>query len=249
MSSPDSLTSIGALAAGGQPSVSPLPIEHLIEQLSRHAAEVVASQHRLRLFHEAYGQIVGELSLPTLLQRIADVSREVVGARYAALGVVGLGGHFDHFLYSGISPAEAEAIGEAPKGRGVLGMMIEDPRVTNLPRISDSPQSCGFPLHHPEMKSFLGVPISCRGNVYAILYLTEQVAGRDFGSADEELAEALVAASSIAIENALLYEESRRRQEWLLAAADLSQYLLGSQDDAPTALRRTLRIVKRLLEA
>lgn len=237
------------LADGGQPDLPHLPIESLIEQLVEHASEVADSHHRLRRFHEAYGQIVGELVLSTLLQRIVDVSRDVVGARYAALGVVGADGHFDTFLYSGVEAGIAAAIGEPPKGRGVLGMMIDHPRTARLTNISSDPHSCGLPEDHPPMTSFLGVPIFERDRLYAVLYLTDQVSGRPFNAADEELAEALVATASIAIGNAQLYEESQHRQEWLRAAAHLSQDLLGTEKDAMTVLQRTVTIVHDLLHA
>lgn len=249
MSSPDGSTRIGMLADGGQPDLPHLPIEMLIEQMVDHASEVADSHHRLRRFHEAYGQIVGELVLDTLLQRIVDVSREVVGAHFAALGVIGADGHFDKFLHSGLDDATTIAIGEPPKGRGVLGMMIDNPRTTRLDDITADPRSCGLPDAHPSMTSFLGVPIFGRDHLYAVLYLTDQVAGRPFNAADEELAEALVATASIAIGNAQLYEESRRRQEWLSAAAHLSQDLLGSEQDALTVLERTVSIVQDLLAA
>ncbi len=249
MSSPDIFTAIGTLADGGQPDLPHLPIETLIEQLVEHASEVADSHRRLRLFHEAYGQIVGELALDTLLQRIVDVSRQVVGAHHAALGVVGADGHFDKFLFSGIDAGTAAAIGELPKGRGVLGMMIESPRTTRLGDITSDAHSCGMPECHPPMTSFLGVPIFERDRLYAVLYLTDQVAGRPFNASDEELAEALVATASIAIGNAQLYEESRRRQEWLRAAAHLSQDLLGSDQDGLTVLHRTVTIVHDLLAA
>ncbi|WP_375422944.1 GAF domain-containing protein [uncultured Friedmanniella sp.] len=249
MSSPDGFPRIGMLADGGQPDLPHLPIETLIEQLVEHASEVADSHHRLRRFHEAYGLIVGELVLDTLLQRIVDVSREVVGARFAALGVVGADGHFDKFLHSGLDAATAAGIGELPKGRGVLGMMIENPRTTRLGNIGADPSSCGLPEGHPPMTSFLGVPIFGRDSLYAVLYLTDQIAGRPFNAADQELAEALVSTASIAIGNAQLYEESRRRQEWLRAAAHLSQDLLGSEQDALTVLDRTVKIVHQLLAA
>ncbi|WP_375433213.1 GAF domain-containing sensor histidine kinase [uncultured Friedmanniella sp.] len=249
MSSPDSTTGIGTLAAGGQPDLPHLPIETLIAQLVDHASEVAESHHRLRRFHEAYGQIVGELVLSTLLQRIVDVSRDVVGARYAALGVVGADGHFDTFLHSGVDAETAAEIGELPKGRGVLGMMIDHPTTTRRTSITSDPHSCGLPEGHPPMTSFLGVPIFERDRLYAVLYLTDQVSGRPFTAADEELAEALVATASIAIGNAQLYEESRRRQEWLRAAARLSRDLLGSEKDVMTVLERTAAIVHELLHA
>jgi len=246
MSSPDSLTSIGTLAAGGQPVVPSLPIENLIEQLSSHASEVLAAQDRLRLFHRAYGQIVGELSLEVLLQRITHVSREVVGARYAALGLVGLDGRFHRFLHSGLDPATTAAA-EQPAAEPDPDAAVEDPRMLDLRRALEQPRTEG-PANEVPVEGFLGVPIRCRDEVYAVLYLADQVSGRPFSSADEELAEALVATAGIAIENALLYEESRRRQDWLRAAADLSQYLLGCQDDASAVLQRIVSVVRTLLD-
>ena len=130
-----------------------------------------------------------------------------------------------------------------PKGRGVLGALIADPQTIRLHAITDDPRSSGFPEAHPPMQTFLGVPIQARGEVFGNLYLTDRLSGDDFTAEDEELIEALAATASIAIENARLYEESRLRQEWLKASAEISRSLLEPTaaddatrcDESPTA--------------
>jgi GAF domain-containing protein len=122
------------------------------------------------------------------------------------------------------------AIGDLPKGRGLLGVLIEHPEPIRLPHITDDSRSSGFPPGHPPMATFLGVPIRNRNRVFGNLYLTNRLDGNDFTAEDEELISAIAATASIAIENARLYEESRQRQEWLRASGDVSRNLLLSDD-------------------
>jgi signal transduction histidine kinase len=201
----------------------------LLNELMERAQEVIDAQERLRRLLAANRAVVAELSLPAVLQRIVEAARDLVKARYGALGVIGADGLLEQFIHVGMDDATVSEIGELPKGRGVLGALIEDPRPIRLSRISDDPRSSGFPSNHPQMKSFLGVPIRSRNEVFGNLYLSEQVSGA-FSAEDEELVLALAATAGAAIENARLYEESRRRQQWLQASAEITGALLTDTD-------------------
>ena len=194
------------------------------------AGETVGAQERLRKLLSAHRAVVGELDLPRVLRRIVETARELAGARFAALGVIGADGALEQFVHAGLDPATVTAIGELPKGRGLLGALIHEPRPIRLAHIGDDERSSGFPPHHPPMESFLGVPIRSRDEVYGHLYLTNQ-SGDAFTADDENLVQALAATAGIAIENARLYEESRRRQLWLLASAEISGELLSPGGD------------------
>lgn len=162
---------------------------------------------------EAGTAIVSEHELEGVLQRVVDSARFVVGARYAALGVLSSDAAADppalvQFVTSGVTDAERHAIGAAPTGRGVLGAVIRERRPLRLSRLSDDPRSVGFPPHHPSMTSFLGVPIhSPRGGVFGNLYLTEKIGADEFSDEDERIAVMLASQASAAIENARLHKE------------------------------------------
>jgi signal transduction histidine kinase len=164
---------------------------------------------------EAGMVLASELDLPALLQRIADLSREIVGARYGAVGVIGEEGELGQFVYSGIDDETAQRIGDLPRGRGVLGALLEEQRPLRLREISDHRSSYGFPEHHPEMHTFLGVPIVVRGRAYGRLYLTEKRGAAEFTKDDERIALTFAAQAGVAIDNARLYEEVRTRGEVL----------------------------------
>jgi signal transduction histidine kinase len=164
---------------------------------------------------EAGIALASELDLDSLLQRIADLSREVLRARYGAVGVIGEAGMLSRFVFSGIDQATADRIGPLPDGRGVLGVLIEEGRPLRLQRISDHPRSYGFPENHPPMTTFLGVPIVVRRQIYGRLYLTEKEGGAEFTKDDERLAMTLAAQAGVAIQNANLLDEVRSRGEAL----------------------------------
>ena len=154
--------------------------------------------------------IFSEHSLERVLQQIVDSAREVVGARYAALGVLGP----DHqslsqFVTSGLSDVERERIGDLPRGRGLLGLVIREPKPIRSADINRHPKRYGFPPNHPPMKSFLGVPIRSRGEVFGNLYLTEKIGAKEFDVEDEAIAVLLAASTAVAIENARLHEASQ----------------------------------------
>lgn len=164
---------------------------------------------------EAGIALASELDLDSLLQRIADLSREVLRAHYGAVGVIDEAGMLSRFVFSGIDQATADRIGPLPEGRGVLGALIEEGRPLRLRRITDHPRSYGFPANHPPMTTFLGVPIVVRRHIYGRLYLTEKEDGAEFTKDDERLAMTLASQAGVAIQNANLLEEVRSRGEAL----------------------------------
>lgn len=152
-----------------------------------------------------------EHALSSVLQQVVDSAREVVGARYAALGVLSPDGKsLESFVTSGVSDEVREQIGQLPHGRGLLGMLIKDARPLRSSDINRHPKRYGFPPGHPPMKSFLGVPIVARGTVFGNLYLTEKIGHEEFGLEDEHIAVLLAANAAVAIDNARLYEEGQR---------------------------------------
>ena len=213
---------------------------------SRTGGDSTAAQRLERLLG-ANRAIVGELSLPMVLRRIVEAARDLVGARYAALGVIGDDGLLQEFVHLGMDSATVDTIGDLPKGLGLLGALIKDPLPIRLPVISEDARSSGFPTGHPPMESFLGVPIRSRNAVYGNLYLTGRTGG-EFTAEDEDLVLALAATAGIAIENARLFEESARRGEWLQASAEISGVLLspgGNRDPLQLIVNR----IKELADA
>ncbi len=154
-----------------------------------------------------------ELDQGVVLERVLETAREMTGARYAALGILNdQRTELARFLTSGIEEEAHRAIGELPRGRGVLGVLIDHPQPLRLADVGQHPSSYGFPAAHPAMRSFLGVPIVIRGQAWGNLYLTEK-AGGEFSEHDEEAVVILAEWAAIAIDNARLYETSERRRE------------------------------------
>lgn len=174
-----------------------------------------AAQRQTAGLVEAGLALASELDLDALLQRIADVTREVLGAGYAAVGVVDDDGLLTRFVYSGIDEKTADAIGDLPHGRGLLGALIEGGRPMRMREISEHPESYGFPPNHPPMHSSLGVPIIVRDRVFGRLYLTEKQSGSEFTKDDERIAMTLAAQAGVAIQNANLLEEVKARGDEL----------------------------------
>jgi signal transduction histidine kinase len=170
-----------------------------------------------------------------VLRRIVEAARELVGARYAALGVIAPDGHLAEFIHAGMPADAVDRIGHLPQGKGLLGALIEDPRPIRLRSIGDDSRSSGFPPDHPPMQSFLGVPIRVRDEVFGNLYLAEST-NREFSAEDEELTKALAATAGVAIDNARLYETARTRQEWLRASAAITGRLLSAEAVPPLQL-------------
>jgi signal transduction histidine kinase len=159
--------------------------------------------------------LMTELDLGAVLERVLQTAREITGARYAALGILNdTRSELEQFLTTGVDEETHRAIGDLPRGRGVLGALIEDPRPLRLANVGRHPSSYGFPAGHPVMRSFLGVPILIRGQAWGNLYLTEKQGG-EFTEQDEEAAVILADWAAIAIDNARVYETSERRREEL----------------------------------
>jgi signal transduction histidine kinase len=217
----------GHAAAFEIPSLSRVRLDELLQELLERVGEVMAGRERLSSLLQAVMGIGTDLDLPSTLQRIVAAACELVGARYGALGVIGPDRHLVEFVTEGMSSAEHHAIGNLPMGRGVLGLLIDDPRPVRMPDISRHPRSYGFPANHPVMRSFLGVPIRIREDVFGNLYLTEKRTGHEFTGEDEEIVVALATAAGIAIDNARLYAAAGRRQRWLEATAEIIATLLG----------------------
>jgi signal transduction histidine kinase len=154
--------------------------------------------------------IAGERSVDTVLQRIVHTARELVGARYAALGVPDGEGNFARFITSGMTEEEVEAMGPLPRTHGLLGATLESPDSYRTPDIKRDPRFRGWwPAAHPLMASFLGVPIVGRGEVIGAFYLTDKEGAAEFDSEDQQLIEMLAPHAAVAMENARLYERSR----------------------------------------
>jgi signal transduction histidine kinase len=224
--------------AGGLsfPDVPRLEIDQLLGQLIHRADDVLATQGRLRGLLRANVAVAADLSLPLVLRRIVDVARDLVGARYAALGVIGHDGELEQFVHAGLDDDLVTAIGELPRGRGILGLLTSEPVPIRLADLAGHPASAGFPPGHPPMSAFLGVPVRAGEEVFGNLYLTERTRGGEFTAEDEELAIALAAAAGGAISNARRFTESEQRRRWLAASGDLAPLLLSGQDADPYAL-------------
>src|SRR5215469_9597123 len=135
---------------------------------------------------EAGLTLASELSLPVVLQRIVDLATQITDARYGALGVIGEGDLLVEFVTSGISAHQRKAIGNLPTGRGVLGLLIHDPRPVRIKTISKHPQSVSFPANHPAMRSFLGAPVQAMGRVFGNIYLADKRTAEEFSEDDED---------------------------------------------------------------
>ena len=204
---------------------------------------------RLRVLVDAGIALSSELSLDSLLQRLVETAAELTGAGYAALGVIDKAGQgLERFLTTGIDAETHAAIGDLPRGRGLLGVLIRDAQTLRLHDIADDPRSVGFPRHHPPMKTFLGVPILLRGVAYGNLYLTEKKDGGDFTEDDEELTQLLAAQAAVAIENARLYESSTR---WLRQLESLNEIgtALASEIELEPLLGLVARRLRELVDA
>jgi signal transduction histidine kinase len=231
------------------PGLSHVGLDDLLAELRDRAGAVRDAQERQAALLDAVVSISADLDLPTVLQRIVSTACLLVDARYGALGVLGRDHeHLSEFVTFGVDDDLREKIGGFPHGRGVLGTLIEDPRPLRLPDITKHPQSVGFPPHHPPMRSFLGVPVRTRDDVFGNLYLAEKLdaggaPGGEFTLQDEEVVVALAAAAGVAVDNARLYEQVRRRQRWLQAAAQASA-LVVSEPSTRAALSGVARAVQ-----
>jgi two-component system sensor histidine kinase DevS len=211
-------------------SGNPRSEDQLKDFVSR-AGEPLQSQERMAGLLEAVVAVAEDLSLDAVLERVVESACRLLHARYGALGVIGEDRALGPFVTIGIDGELAQEIGPLPTGHGVLGLLSTDPRPLRLHDLRKHPDACGFPVHHPAMQSFIGVPVRVRDVVFGNLYLAEKEGGGDFTAEDEGLAVALAAAAGVAIENARLYDDARRRARWLEACMDVSGLMLGSDRD------------------
>jgi signal transduction histidine kinase len=221
-------------AASGEltfPDLPRLELEQLLGQLVDRAQEVMATQGRLRGLLRANQALLADLELHPVLRRLTESARELVGARYAALGILDGNGGLAEFIHVGMPAGTVDAIGPLPRGKGVLGALIDDPHPIRLGNVADHLRSAGFPPSHPPMASFLGVPIRIRDEVFGNLYFTDSRNGR-FSADDEELAVALAATAALVINNARHYETSQRRADGLEATATVTRDMLRPGADA-----------------
>ena len=199
--------------------------------------------------------LAGGLDLETVLRRIVDAAREVTRSKYAALGVLDSSGEaLERFITAGLSEDQIARIGDLPRGRGVLGELITRPEPLRLDDVGDHPRSYGFPMGHPAMHSFLGVPIRVRGEVYGNLYLTEKQGG-EYDEDDEESALRLADWAAIAIDNARLYGAVRSRHNELERTVEVLEThvevarAIGATTDLAPVLELVVKRGRALVEA
>jgi signal transduction histidine kinase len=212
-----------------------LELDALLDELRQRAQASVRAQERLGALLDAVMAVTADLELSDVLRAIVRAACELVDARYGALGVLAPGhDHLLEFVTHGVTDGERAAIGDPPRGHGVLGLLIENPGPLRLDDIAQHPKSCGMPANHPEMHTFLGAPIRTRDEVFGNLYLTEKADGSPFSGEDEAILIALAAAAGVAIDNARLYARARYQRDWIEAIAEVSQRLLAGETETET---------------
>ena len=209
-----------------------LELEEALDDLTTRAAAVLRAQGRLRALLRANAIVGSELNLSAVLRHIVKASRDLVGARYAALGVLARDGTLEKFVHVGMDPETVTRIGHLPRGHGILGHLIRHPETVRLDDLSAHPAAIGFPAEHPPMGSFLGVPIRVRDEVFGNLYLTESTSG-SFTAEDEQLLTSLARTAAVAIQNARLFEDSERRRRWQMVSTQATQQLFTGDHDRP----------------
>jgi signal transduction histidine kinase len=212
------------------PRLDQLNLRTLLAEVTERVEGVADLADLLQGLLQAVVAIGSHLELDEVLDRIVHTAAELADAEYAALGVLDPTSsekRLVQFITVGIGPDDIRRIGDLPHGRGVLGVLIDEPRAIRIDNLADHPASYGFPPNHPPMRTFLGVPISVRGEAFGNLYLTEKRGGGPFTAADEQIVLALATAAGLAVQNARLYEQARSRQAWLEASTDITTRLLG----------------------
>jgi signal transduction histidine kinase len=207
-------------------------LTELIDEVQERLAAVARTQARVQDLLDAFLSVSAGLDLDTTLRQIVETATRLVDAQYGALGVLAPGGGLGAFITVGIDDRLVARMGHLPEGKGVLGQLITDPRPLLISDLGAHPSSVGFPANHPPMRSFLGVPVAVRGEVFGNLYITEKRSGH-FTAEDEAVLTALAGAAGIAIDNAHLYEQGEARRRWLSAVADVRSTLLD--DRSPDA--------------
>ncbi|MBJ8341256.1 GAF domain-containing protein [Antrihabitans sp. YC3-6] len=211
-------------------TLSQLRLRELLGEVQDRISQIADARDKTDGLVEAMLTITSGLDLGETLRRIVRTAIDLVDARYGALGVRGDDRQLVQFIHEGIDEDTRTKIGPLPQGRGVLGLLIDQPKPIRLDRLALHPTSVGFPTDHPPMNTFLGVPIRIGADVFGNLYLTEKSNGQPFTDDDQVLVQALAAAAGIAISNARLFESGRLRQAWIEATRDISTELLAGKD-------------------
>jgi signal transduction histidine kinase len=213
-------------------------------------------ERRLRRVLEVGRSVVSELDLEALLQLVLEEARELTGARYAALGILdGQRSELERFLTLGIDEETHQRIGALPRGRGVLGVLIDEPEPLRLRDVSEHPRSYGFPLGHPRMSSFLGVPIRVRGESFGNLYLADKQGAEEFDADDEETIVLLASWAGVAIANARAYHGEHDRRQQLeqavrgLEASTAIARAVGGETDLNRILELIVKRARALVDA
>ncbi|HTI27602.1 MAG TPA: GAF domain-containing protein [Kutzneria sp.] len=207
-----------------------------------------ARSERLQGLLDAVLSVSSGIELESTLRRIVRAAVDLVDASYGALGVLGPDNSLAELVDVGVDDHTRRLIGELPTGHGLLGVLIHDPKPLRLDDLTGHPAATGFPEHHPPMRTFLGVPVRVRDEVFGNLYLTEKRGSGGFTEEDVFVVEALATAAGVAVENARLFEQSRRRQRWLEASSEVRAELLAGCT-ATDALQMVARRVRELAEA
>ncbi len=218
---------MGSGVSSGPEFLPQLELDDLLSELQGRLQAVIGARDQMRGLLEAVVAISSGLDLESTLRRIVETAVRLVDATYGALGVIGDDGQLAEFIPVGLTDDEIGLIHHWPEGRGLLGLLIKEPRPLRLARISAHAESSGFPSGHPPMESFLGVPVRVRDQVFGNLYLTNKRGGGEFTEDDEAVLLALGAAAGVAIENARLYEAAQRSQRWIQASAEVTTALLS----------------------
>ncbi|WP_346172848.1 sensor histidine kinase [Streptomyces cuspidosporus] len=222
----------GPRDAPGPGALPQLRLDELLEGLQQQVAQVRAARDRIHTLLDAVLAIGSDLELEVVLQRIVESAVSLVDARYGALGVLGEEGAITQFLTVGIDEETIARMDHYPRGEGILGLLIRRPEPLRLADLAQHPSSVGFPAGHPPMTSFLGAPVTVREQVFGNLYLTDKRGAAEFDEDDEAVLRTLAAAAGVAIDNARLYDDARRRQRWLAASNELTRSLLSGTEPA-----------------
>jgi signal transduction histidine kinase len=213
-------------------------------------------QQRLQRLIEAGRGLVAELDLELVLKRLIATAAEITEAEYAALGILdATKTNLERFITRGIDPETHRQIGDLPRGRGVLGLLITHPEPIRLSNVGSHPESYGFPPGHPVMRTFLGVPVRIRGEVFGNLYLTEKDGGRDFTDEDEASMLILADWAAIAIDNARHYEAAEARRQDLeravrgLEVTTAIARAVGGETDIDRVLELIVKRARALVRA
>jgi signal transduction histidine kinase len=231
-----------------RPGVLPqLQLDELLAELQSRLQLALGTRDRMRSLLEAFVAVGSGLDLESTLKRIVETAVGLVDAQYGALGVIGEGERLVEFVPVGMDEATIRAIDHWPEGRGLLGLLIHDPKPLRLADMASHPDSSGFPAGHPPMKTFLGVPVRVRHEVYGNLYLTDKQGGGEFSEDDEAVLIALASAAGVAIDNARLYDVARQQQAWMAANAEIVTSLLSGTDpdEVLATLTRQIRDLAR----